>query len=88
MLNFFFFMLILLGFIAGSSFVYVLTTRLTRRFDRGPDQPVDTLLREEVESLVARVNRVEDELEFYKRLAAPQESSDSSRAGEGGETAP
>jgi hypothetical protein len=73
MLDFFLFMLIFLGFIAGSSFVYVLTTRLTRRVDAPPTQLTDSLLREVIESLTARLGRVEDELEFYKQLRAPEE---------------
>jgi hypothetical protein len=71
--EFFLFMLIVLGFIAGSSFVYVLTIRMSKRLDTRPTQPMDSLLREEIESLTVRLGRVEDELEFYKRLQAPEE---------------
>jgi hypothetical protein len=72
-LEFFFFMLILLGFAAGSGFIYVLVTRLSRRVQPGGEDLSLSLLRDEVDSLTQRLGRVEEELEFYKRLGAPDE---------------
>lgn len=73
MLDFFFFMLILLGFVAGSSLIYVLLTRLSRRIEPGGEGPSLALLREEMDSLQVRLGRVEEELEFYRQLMASDE---------------
>ena len=73
MLEFFFFVLILCGAFWGSSFVYLALKGASKRLE-GPRQgPSDALLREEVENLAGRLARVEDELEFYKQLRAPDE---------------
>ena len=73
MLEFFFFMLILLGFAAGSGLIYVLVTRLSGRIQSGGEDLTVSLLRDELDSLSLRLGRVEEELEFYKRLKAPDE---------------
>lgn len=74
MLEFLFFMVIVLGFLAGASFLYVLVTRMTRRVEPGGGDLDRALLREDLDSLSARVERVEEELEFYKKLNAPEQS--------------
>jgi len=71
--EFFFFMLILLGFAAGSGFIYVLVTRLSRRIEPGGEALTVSLLRDELDSLSLRLGRVEEELEFYNRLKSPDE---------------
>lgn len=71
MLSFFLFMLIVFGFISGSSLLYVLVTRLTRRVEPGGEGLTFSMLRDELDSLTVRLARVEEELEFYKRLKAP-----------------
>ena len=71
MLEFFFFMMILLGFGWGATLLYYVAKAFAKRLD-GPDPgPADHLMREEVETLAHRLGRVEEELEFYKRLSAP-----------------
>jgi hypothetical protein len=70
MFEFFFFMLIILGFMGGAGVLYVLLNRLTRRVEDGQD-PNLSLLRDELDSLTVRLGRVEEELEFYKKLNAP-----------------
>ncbi len=72
MFEFFIFILILCSAIWGSAFFYVLMKGLSKRLDSPGRRPPDLLLREEVESLAARLDRVEDELDFYKRLSAPE----------------
>jgi len=73
MWEFLFFMVIVLGFMAGAGFLYVLLSRLTRRVEPGGGDLDRTLLREEMESLSTRMERVEEELEFYKKLKAPEQ---------------
>lgn len=73
MLDFFFFMLILLGFIGGSSFLYLLVTRSSKRIEPGSGELTGSLLRDEVDSLSVRLERIEEELEFFKRLRTPDE---------------
>jgi hypothetical protein len=70
-LDFFFFMLILLGFISGSAFIYVMVTRLSRRIEPGGEDLTVSMLRDELDSLSIRVGRVEEEMDFYKRLKGP-----------------
>ncbi len=70
MFEFFFFMLIILGFMGGAGFLYVLLNRLTRRVGDGEDLNI-SLLRDELDSMSVRLGRVEEELEFYKKLKAP-----------------
>ena len=51
--------------------LYYVARAFSKRLD-GPDPgPADALLREEVETLAHRLGRVEEELEFYKLLSAP-----------------
>ena len=71
MLEFFFFMLIILGFMGGAGFLYALLGRLTRRVGQGEDLNT-SLLRDELDSVSVRLARVEEELEFYKKLNAPE----------------
>ena len=71
MLDFFFFMLILLGFISGSAFIYVMVTRLSRRIEPGGEDLTVSMLRDELDSLSVRVGRGEEEMDFYKRLKGP-----------------
>jgi hypothetical protein len=78
-LDFFFFILILLGFIAGSSFIYVLVTRSSRRIESGSGDLTVSLLRDELDSLSVRLERIEEELEFFKRLRAPDEQGSTRR---------
>jgi hypothetical protein len=73
MLEFAFFLLVLLGFLAGAGFLYVLLNRLTRRVGTGEDLNL-SLLRDEVDALTARLGRMEEEMEFYRQLKAPEES--------------
>ena len=72
MLSFFLFMLIIFGFVSGFTLLYVLETRLTRRVEQGGEGLTFSMLRDEVDSLTVRLGRVEEELEFYKRLNAPE----------------
>ncbi|MGW8267564.1 MAG: hypothetical protein ACWGSQ_14450 [Longimicrobiales bacterium] len=74
MLSFFLFMLIIFGFISGSTLLYFLVTRLTRRVEAGGDGLTFSMLRDELDSLTVRLGRVEEELEFYKRLTAPEKN--------------
>lgn len=73
MLDFFFFTLILLGFIAGASFIYVLVTRSSKRIEPGSGELTVSLLRDELDSFSVRLDRIEEEMEFFKRLRAPDE---------------
>ena len=73
MLEFFFFILILCGAFWGSAFVFLALDRASKKLKGPREGPSDLLLREEVESLSGRLARVEDELEFYKQLRAPDE---------------
>ena len=73
MLNFFFFMLILLGFISGSASINLMVTRLSRRIESGGEDLTVSMLRDELDSLSVRVGRVEEEMDFYKRLKGPGE---------------
>jgi hypothetical protein len=72
-LDFFFFTLILLGFIAGASFIYVLVTRSSKRIEPGSGELTVSLLRDELDSFSVRLDRIEEEMEFFKRLRAPDE---------------
>jgi hypothetical protein len=72
-LDFFFFTLILLGFIAGASFIYVLVTRSSKRIEPGSGELTISLLRDELDSFSVRLDRIEEEMEFFKRLRAPDE---------------
>lgn len=74
MLEFFFFMLIILGFMGGAGFLYLLLNRLTGKVGDGEDLNL-SLLRDELDSVSARLVRVEEELEFYKKLKAPDQTS-------------
>lgn len=71
MFEFFLFMTILLAFGWGAMLLYYVSKAFSNRLDGPPPGPADALLREEVESLAHRLGRVEEELEFYKRLSAP-----------------
>lgn len=71
MLEFFFFMLILLGFIAGSGFIFVMLNRFSGRIKPGGEELRFSMLREELDSLSVRLGRMEEELEFYKQLRVP-----------------
>jgi len=71
MLEFFFFMLIILGFMGGAGFLHALLGRLTRRVGEGENLNL-SLLRDELDSVSVRLARVEEELEFYKKLNAPE----------------
>jgi len=72
MLEFALLLMILLGFMTGAGFLYVLLNRLTRRVGTGEDLNL-SLLRDELDSLSVRLGRVEEELEFYRQLKAPEE---------------
>ena len=72
MLEFFFFMLILLGFIAGSGFIFVMLNRFSGRIKPGGEELRFSMLREELDSLTVRLGRMEEELEFYKQLKVPR----------------
>ena len=61
MLDFFFFTLILLGFIAGASFIYVLVTRSSKRIEPGSGELTVSLLRDELDSFSVRLDRIEEE---------------------------
>ena len=74
MLEFALFMLIILGFMGGAGFLYVLLNRLTRRVGDGEDLNL-SLLRDELDSVSVRLARMEEELEFYKKLKAPEQTS-------------
>jgi hypothetical protein len=71
-LEFFFFMLILLGFIAGSGLIFILVNRLSGRLRPGGEDLRFSMLREELDSLSVRLGRMEEELEFYKQLEVPR----------------
>jgi hypothetical protein len=71
-LEFFFFMLILLGFIAGSGFIFVMLNRFSGRIRPGGEELRFSMLREELDSLSVRLGRMEEELEFYKQLKVPR----------------
>lgn len=73
MFEFFLFILILCGAFWGSAFVYMALDGYSKKLKGPPEGPSDLLLREEVENLSGRLARVEDELEFYKQLRAPDE---------------
>jgi hypothetical protein len=70
--QFFIFILILSGAFWGSAFFLVLMKGLSKRLEAPRTGPVDALLREELESLAGRLERVEEELDFYKQLNAPE----------------
>lgn len=75
MLEFFFFMMILLGFAWGATLLYYVAKAFAKRLEGPEPGPADALLREEVESLAHRLGRVEEELEFYKQLKAPDDDA-------------
>ena len=68
-----FLILIIVAAVTGSTFLYLLFDRLSRRIPPPEENANLALLREEVESLAGRLERVEEEVEFYKRLKAPDE---------------
>ncbi len=72
MLEFALVLLIVLGFMAGGGFLFVLLNRLTRRVGTGEGLNL-SILRDELDSLSVRLGRVEEELEFYRQLKAPEE---------------
>ena len=73
MYEFFLFVLIICSAVWGSAFVFTLVGRLSKRVEPGNQDALIGVLREEVESLSGRLGRVEEELDFYKRLKAPEE---------------
>lgn len=78
MLDFFLLILILCGAAWGSAAVFVLLKAFAIRMEgKGLEKGgggMDTeLLREELERMAGRLGRVEEELEFYKRLKTPKE---------------
>ena len=73
MYEFFLFVLIICSAVWGSAFVFTLVGRLSKRVEPGNQEALIAVLREEMESLTGRLGRVEDELDFYKRLQAPDE---------------
>ena len=75
MFEFFLFILILLGGAWGATMLYFVARALSKRLDAPEPGPADALLREDVESLAYRLGRVEEELEFYKRLSAPEKGA-------------
>jgi len=64
--------LILFSAAWGSVFLYQILRRLTGRVGPPEGNGVTPMLLEEVESLSGRLARVEEELEFYKQLKAPE----------------
>jgi hypothetical protein len=72
-LEFFFFILILLGGFWGFTMLYYVAKALSKRLETPEPGPADVLLREEVENLAGRLARVEDELDFYRQLKAPDD---------------
>jgi len=66
-------MLIILGFLAGASFLYLLVTRPGRQIEPGQAGETFAMLREELDSLTVRLGRVEEEMDFYRQLKAPGE---------------
>jgi hypothetical protein len=73
LLEFFLFILILFSAAWGSAFLYQIIGKFSRIVEPGNEEMGDSRLREEVENLAGRLGRVEDELEFYKQLRAPEE---------------
>jgi hypothetical protein len=73
--EFFLLMMILLGTAWGAAMLYFVARALSKRLDAPEPGPADALLREDVESLSHRLSRVEEELEFYKRLKAPDDDA-------------
>jgi hypothetical protein len=71
--DFFLFVLIIFSAIWGSAAVFTLLGRISRRVEPRNQDALIGGLREEVESLSGRLGRVEEELDFYKRLQAPEE---------------
>jgi len=73
--EFFLFVLILLGAVWGSAFLYVVIRGISKRLEitEADEGGNAALMREELASLAGRLERVEEELEFYKRLKAPDE---------------
>ena len=73
MVDFFFFVLIICSAIWGSATVFTLLGRVSKRVEPGDQDGMIRVLREELESVSGRLGRVEEELDFYKRLQAPDE---------------
>ena len=68
-----FLILIVVVAITGSVSLFFLFDRLSSRRIPPLENGNVALLREEVETLAGRLERVEEEVEFYKRLKAPDE---------------
>jgi hypothetical protein len=81
--QFFLFILILCGAVWGSALVFALVGRLSRRVESGNQDELLVMLREELDVLSGRLGRVEEELEFYKRLQAPKDETSSLTDGGG-----
>ena len=71
MFEFFLFVMIICTAIWGSATVFTLLGRVSRRVEPGNQDALIAALRDEVEYLTARVGRVEEDLDFFKELKAP-----------------
>lgn len=83
MVSFFLFILILCGAVWGSALVFALVGRISRRVESGNQGELLVMLREELDALSGRMGRLEEELEFYKRLQAPKDERPSLTDGGG-----
>jgi hypothetical protein len=72
MFQFFLFVLIICSAIWGSATVFTLLSRISKSVEPGNQDPMIGVLREELEALSGRLGRVEEELDFYKQLQAPE----------------
>ena len=70
--TFFGLILIMSVIVWGTAFTALYFWRQTRTLDRGVESDVTARLLEDVDDLSTRLTRVEEELEFYKKLNAPE----------------
>jgi len=73
--EFFLLVLILFGAFWGSAFLWTIIKAISKRLAVAEveGEGNTALLREELEALSGRLERVEEELDFYKRLKAPDQ---------------
>ena len=67
------FVLIIFGAGWGSAFLLPYVRRHSQRLDRTVDHEIIARLLEDTDQLSARLNRVEEELDFFKDLNAPED---------------
>lgn len=71
--EFFLFMLILFVFGSGTAFLLPRALRSWRNVDQTVDNEVIARLLEDTDQLATRLSQVEEELDFFKELHAPED---------------